>query len=100
MCRLQPELTLAVVDRIGGDEVRYWKVLEVSNLRFETRIALSSQMRSCGDRILLNGISSNRAHEHSTTATPACSTISRSEGQTTCVPFGLRAGMVAMSVCD
>lgn len=48
-------------------------------------------MRSCGDRILLNGISSRRAHEHSTTATPACSTISRSAGHTTWVPLGLWA---------
>ena len=45
--------------------------------------------RSCGLAILLNGTSSKRAQEHSTTARPAASTIGLSEGDIGNVPFGL-----------
>ena len=37
----------------------------------------------------MNGTSSKRAHEHSTTASPAERTMSRSEGLMTCLPLGL-----------
>lgn len=48
------------------------------------------QRRSWGLAIFANGTSSKRAQEHSTTANPACSIISRSAGLTGRVPLGLR----------
>jgi hypothetical protein len=45
--------------------------------------------RSFGLAILVNGTSSKRAQEHSTTARPEAWTMSRSDGETGDVPFGL-----------
>lgn len=52
---------------------------------------MHSRIRSCGDRILLNGTSSNLAQLHSTTANPLSLIISSSHGAIGFFPFGLNS---------
>ena len=78
---------LAIVRWIRGNQVRHCD--SGGEREHVMTVVEHSRSRSCGLVILLNGISSRRAQEHSTTASPPCKIYSRSAGDTTCFPLGL-----------